>query len=52
MEKIEIQIERLIQEQQRTNQLLAMLIEALADDGTEQPQRDMDGNLCLPSDDH
>lgn len=52
MEKIEIQIERLIQEQQRTNQLLAMLIQALADDGAEQPQLDMDGNPCLPSDDH
>lgn len=52
MEKIEMQIERLIQEQQRTNQLLAMLIEALADDGAEQPKLDMDGNPCLPSDDH
>lgn len=51
MTEIEVLLQ-IREEQQKTNQLLAMLIEALADDGAEQPQRDMDGNLCLPSDDH
>lgn len=49
MTKIEIQIERLIEEQKKTNSLLAMLIQALADEDGEQLQLDMDGNPCLPS---
>ena len=36
-------------EQQKTNQLLALLIEALSEENPEEPMRDMDGNPCLPS---
>lgn len=56
MDKIEIQLEKLnanveqmVRNQERANELMTALIEALADDDPEQPQLDMDGNPCLPS---
>lgn len=56
MDKIEIQLEKLaanveqmVRNQQRTNELIALLIEALSEEDPLEPQRDMDGNLCLPS---
>lgn len=39
----------ILEEQRNTNQLLAMLIEALSEEDPEQPMLDMDGNPCLPS---
>lgn len=56
MDMIEIQLEQMnanlqqmLANQARGLQLMELLIEALANDDQEQPQRDMDGNLCLPS---
>ena len=56
MDKIEIQLEMLnanvqqmVRNQERTNELIGLLIEALGEEDPAEPQRDMDGNLCLPS---
>lgn len=48
MKEIEL-LKAILLEQQKTNQLLAMLIEALGQEEAQPMQTDMDGNPCLPS---
>lgn len=49
LEKLAVNVEQMVRNQQRTNELIALLIEALSEEDPLEPQRDMDGNLCLPS---